>query len=730
MQRRSWIVWMFVTGWCLSGSLAHAQLSFQVTEPLPQQVIQRQGYVPQWAAKQPVGGPAWGFADVAIDCIQPEFSGKTVTQARVVLLEGATGVSTDWATCTVTQAGKTVARIPAGGWYRLEVRILRDTEILAAGAVEPIGVGEVFVVAGQSYATNTNEQKHQVQDPLGRVVAFDSKAGTWGIAHDPQPAGDNSDGGSIWPPLGDALLAKLQVPVAFANVAVGGTSSTQWLPEGELHQRLVRVGQTLGRFRGVLWQQGESDVIAHAPTADYVTRVTAIRTAAAQAWNFEPLWLLAKSTLHPTVYNDPEGEGRIRAAIDELVKLPGFRAGPDTDTLAGENRGGPQSRRHFSAIGQQRAAEMWHVAIQQQLFDLISTHEAALANIDSLKLYEAANISPTVNRESSVLIQATPESAPTARLAFPAREILDIATADRLHHFVLGQDAALSEDGLTLTFTKFAPLEPISAADFFPPEGAPHSYRHRVGHPEQNLLYRPGRWFHDHNIEVTYVRRDAPVVPAAAETTAPLARTIARLKARQPLTIGVSGDSISTGLDASALTQAAPYQLGYPDLVGAQLQTTFGSEIRVRNRAVSGWSVANGVQDLDKLLEEHPHLIIVAYGMNDVGRRDPAWYGEQTKIIVDRIQQALPECDIVLVSTMLGHSEWIHTPREMFPLYREELRKLTGPGVALADVTELWTELLQHKHDFDLTGNGLNHPNDFGHRLYAQQVLQLLPSQP
>jgi hypothetical protein len=26
----------------------------------------------------------------------------------------------------------------------------------------------------------------------------------------------------------------------------------------------------------------------------------------------------------------------------------------------------------------------------------------------------------------------------------------------------------------------------------------------------------------------------------------------------------------------------------------------------------------------------------------------------------------------------------------------------------------------------DLTGNGLNHPNDFGHRLYAQAILEYL----
>ena len=51
---------------------------------------------------------------------------------------------------------------------------------------------------------------------------------------------------------------------------------------------------------------------------------------------------------------------------------------------------------------------------------------------------------------------------------------------------------------------------------------------------------------------------------------------------------------------------------------------------------------------------------------------------------------------------------------------------MTGPGVALADVTAVWELLLTHKHDLDLTGNGLNHPNDFGHRVYAQMILRAI----
>jgi hypothetical protein len=65
----------------------------------------------------------------------------------------------------------------------------------------------------------------------------------------------------------------------------------------------------------------------------------------------------------------------------------------------------------------------------------------------------------------------------------------------------------------------------------------------------------------------------------------------------------------------------------------------------------------------------------------------------------------------------------------MFAEYRDALASLTGEGVALANLTAVWEELLKSKHDYDLIGNGLNHPNDFGHRLYAQTILAL-PAKP
>ena len=45
-------------------------------------------------------------------------------------------------------------------------------------------------------------------------------------------------------------------------------------------------------------------------------------------------------------------------------------------------------------------------------------------------------------------------------------------------------------------------------------------------------------------------------------------------------------------------------------------------------------------------------------------------------------------------------------------------------GIAPADLTSHWTEML--KRDSDLTGSGVNHPSDFGHRVYASAILALL----
>src|SRR5262249_20352680 len=153
-------------------------------------------------------------------------------------------------------------------------------------------------------------------DPEGRVGALDLVRGTWAVANDPQP--NAGPGGTIWPPMGNALLPLIQVPIGFINVASGRTASRQWLPGTPLYERRASAGRAAGRFRACLGQQGGSDVIGKVDRAKYVANLKPIRSSLADSWKFEPVWLLAKSTMHPYVYNEPYREWLIRVAIDQL----------------------------------------------------------------------------------------------------------------------------------------------------------------------------------------------------------------------------------------------------------------------------------------------------------------------------------------------------------------------------------------------------------------------------
>ncbi|MFN9718973.1 MAG: hypothetical protein ACK58L_09790, partial [Planctomycetota bacterium] len=197
-------------------------LELTITQPLTRQIHQRIGST-----------PATGYAmvELAGTC---DVSAKEITWEYQLRSENGSGAEATWQefSNTFKERGRFAGRIqiPAG-WWQLFVRCREAETTLATGKLTNIGVGEVFVVAGQSYATNTNDERLVVTDAARRISAFDLSADRWQIANDPQPTPDGSDGGSIWPPIGDMLVAELRVPVGFVNVAVGGTSSQQWLPE-------------------------------------------------------------------------------------------------------------------------------------------------------------------------------------------------------------------------------------------------------------------------------------------------------------------------------------------------------------------------------------------------------------------------------------------------------------------------------------------------------------------
>lgn len=224
-------------------------------------------------------------------------------------------------------------------------------------------------------------------------------------------------------------------------------------------------------------------------------------------------------------------------------------------------------------------------------------------------------------------------------------------------------------------------------------------------------------------ISVTYthaVSSDEWDLPAARFE---LPRMIERLTRRDAVTICVTGDSISEGYDASGFHGVAPHQPGYAPLVVNALEERYGAPVRLINLAVAGSTSADGVWTADAIAAARPDLVIVAFGMNDACYAEAGEFADNISAIVARVKDRAPDAEFVLVSPMLPTAacHWVAAPR--FGDYRAALAGLSGPGVALADVTTVWERLLTRKRALDLSGNGLNHPNDFGHRIYAQTIL-------
>lgn len=244
-------------------------------------------------------------------------------------------------------------RLPAGGWYQLEVRASRGDELVASARIERFGVGEVFVGAGQSNSTNSGELR--TEQTSGKVSAFDGD--TWRLANDPlHGVADRSQGGSFWPAFGDALHSRYQVPIGVASTGYGGTAVEQWQPGGHLFDGTMRRVHKLGRkgFRAVLWHQGESDFQTSSEVYFERLKRTIEATRNEAGWEFP--WLVAQATYHNPA--NPAFDA-IRNAQARLWSEGVALAGPDTDQLVGDHRDFGGAGTHFSPKGLKAHGELW-----------------------------------------------------------------------------------------------------------------------------------------------------------------------------------------------------------------------------------------------------------------------------------------------------------------------------------------------------------------------------------
>lgn len=201
-----------------------------------------------------------------------------------------------------------------------------------------------------------------------------------------------------------------------------------------------------------------------------------------------------------------------------------------------------------------------------------------------------------------------------------------------------------------------------------------------------------------------------------------------KLAKGEPVTVVLYGDSISVGFDCSGIYNVKPYQPIWGDLVIESLRERFQSPITFHNPSVAGVDSDWALENLQERVNvHHPDLVILGWGMND--RCSGEEYAVKTKRLIEKIKEENPKAEIVLMASSLANALTATEPYLFCANQKDHgrcLKDLCKEGIVLADIGSMQTELMKKKRYIDLTGNWLNHPNDYLARVQAQIVNTVL----
>ncbi|WP_020601848.1 sialate O-acetylesterase [Spirosoma spitsbergense] len=308
----------------------------------------------------------------------------TSVEARFIPLVVGQGSTTAWTPLSFLEGSSAFSGnvTVSAGWYRLDVRAWANNAVVAQTQVGRVGVGEVFVVAGQSNVYgNLQSVESSVED---RVSCVDFQQDSLSDQLLPLQFSHVTKGTSIgpsqpahlWSMLGDKLVQRLNVPVLFLGAALGGTSSAEWAQGaagdmGTTIQSAVyrRLGEVLLHYvsrtgaRAVLWHQGESDAYNGVGGQAYYNNLISVIQKSRQQVGANPIaWMVSRVS-----YNYGSTSPAIIAAQNQIITdVSNTFPGPASDSIVGpENR--PDGI-HMKGPGLIRFTNSWDQALNSAFF--------------------------------------------------------------------------------------------------------------------------------------------------------------------------------------------------------------------------------------------------------------------------------------------------------------------------------------------------------------------------
>ncbi len=302
-------------------------------------------------------------------------------EGQLTAVAAGQGISSVWEIIQINpQNGVFYGQVTGGGgWYVLTVRAIRNNIIIGETSVRPVGIGEVFITAGQSNARGLGNGDNDLGTATDRVSTIDSINHYYPPDNQPLfssgdpmpfpmykaltatrrvfPMGESSWG---WGELGDYIVSHYNVPVVFYNAGWDSSTMENWIntangipacnryfcnanwpnlqPYTNLKNILHYYG-SVGGARAVLWHQGEAEFGDNntGSIPFYANRLRdLIAKTRADFSNRQLPWVIARASFDGSV-SRPE----VIVKQQEVIDTPNLLAfqGPLNDTIMNRRAG-------------------------------------------------------------------------------------------------------------------------------------------------------------------------------------------------------------------------------------------------------------------------------------------------------------------------------------------------------------------------------------------------------
>ena len=269
----------------------------------------------------------------------------------------------------------------------------------------------------------------------------------------------------------------------------------------------------------------------------------------------------------------------------------------------------------------------------------------------------------------------------------------------------------------------------------------------------RDLFYYHADWLHNENVpeemptenglynikdclmpEAEYLRStqflatydcDKAKLPCPVSDWLCLPQTYQKLKEQKRLKIMLFGDSISNAANSSWEMGYVGYEHWFETAL-KQVKELYGAEIIWKNVSRSGYGTEWGKEAVkEKFEREQPDLVVIAFGMNDASEgMSVEIFTENTRNIMEQIRELSPGTEFILIATPVPNRMWTDAYKEQKNLIHG-LRTLEQEGVTVLNMTSVFLWLLERKRYIEISGNHVNHPNDFSYRFYTEAMTEL-----